>query len=56
MQLGIYAVLISIILLIYILAAIYIVTRAMYRSIVNRPLAPYHLRVVLENDDDKKLM
>jgi len=52
MELGFIAVVISIFLLIYSAAVLYILTRYLYRSITNYPRAPYRLQVVIDDGQD----
>lgn len=49
MELGFIAVVISVILLTYIAAALYILTRYMYRCITNQPREPHYLHVVMDS-------
>ena len=54
MELGSIAVVISFVLVVYVSAAIYIVTRCMYRAILNVPSEPYHLHVVIDDSNSTR--
>jgi len=58
MQLGLIAVLISIVVALYISVLMYLITRAMYRALRDKPAHPTHLHIVIDDLDkclDKKL-